>query len=56
MARVDELMDRPAGALMEEHVLGMQRHAGGTAFIRRFGMRRYADLITLGAPDPVGAS
>jgi pyruvate-formate lyase-activating enzyme len=55
VTRVEEMMERPSGALMEEHVVALQRHAGGTAFIRRFGMPRYADLITLGAPATAGA-
>jgi hypothetical protein len=56
VTRVEAMMDRPSGALMEEHVVALQRHAGGTAFIRRFGMPKYADLITLGVPAIVGAS
>jgi len=48
VARVDAYM-QGSGTLMEEQVLALQRHAGGQGFIRRFGMRRYADLITLGA-------
>jgi hypothetical protein len=55
-ARVDELMDGPSGALIEEQVLAMERHAGAVGFIRRFGMREYADLAALGAPSAVGAS
>lgn len=55
-ARVEELMARPSSALVEEHVLALQRHAGATGFIRRFGMRRYADLVNLGAPAAVGVA
>ena len=47
--RVDAYM-KGTGALMEEQVFALQRHAGGQGFIRRFGMREYADLISLGAP------
>jgi len=53
VARVEENMASPSGMLMEEHVAAMQRHAGPEGFIRRFGMRRYADLVTLGAPAEV---
>jgi pyruvate-formate lyase-activating enzyme len=52
--RVDAYM-QGTGALMEQQVLALQRHAGGQGFIRRFGMARYADLVTLGAPSSVGA-
>jgi hypothetical protein len=55
VARVDAYMDGPSGALMEERVFAMQRHAGATGFIRRFGMREYADLVTLNAPEPAAA-
>ncbi|MEY2516518.1 MAG: hypothetical protein QOJ89_3876 [bacterium] len=53
--RVDAYM-QGTGALMEEHVLALQRHAGAQGFIRRFGMARYAELVTLGAPAAVGVS
>jgi pyruvate-formate lyase-activating enzyme len=53
--RVDAYM-HGTGALMEEQVFALQRHAGGQGFIRRFGMPKYADLITLGAPTPAGAA
>ena len=48
--RVDEQMRGPSAALVEEHVLALQRHAGANGFIRRFGMSSYADLVSLGAP------
>lgn len=53
--RVETMMDGPNGALMEEHVLALERHAGAIGFIRRFGMPEYADLVSLGAPAPLGA-
>jgi hypothetical protein len=55
VAGVEEYMDGPSGTLVEEQVFALQRHAGGQGFIRRFGMPKYADLITLGAPAPAGA-
>lgn len=55
VARVDDLMQRSSAPLVEEHVLALQRHAGPEGFIRRFGMGRYADLVTLGATATSGA-
>jgi hypothetical protein len=54
--QVEAMIERPQGTLMEDHVLELQRHAGAVGFIRRFGMAEYADLVTLGAPAPLGAA
>jgi hypothetical protein len=54
--RVDAYMRSPSGELMREHVLALQRHAGGEGFIRRFGMSAYSDLVMLGAPAALGAA
>ncbi len=54
--RVEAYMDTPSAALIEEQVFAMARHAGPTGFIRRFGMRRYADLVTLGVPAPAAVA
>ena len=43
-------MARPVRRAHGGAVVALQRHAGRTSFIRRFGMPKYADLITLGAP------
>jgi pyruvate-formate lyase-activating enzyme len=51
--RVEAYMDTPSGALLEEQIFALQRHTGVTAFLRRFAMGRYADLVELGAPTPV---
>ena len=53
--RVEAYMDTPSGALMEEHVLAMERHTGVTSFMRRFAMGRYADLVALNAPVEVAS-
>jgi hypothetical protein len=53
--RVEAYMDTPSGALIEEHVLAMERHAGVSSFMRRFAMGRYADLVTLAAPLEVAS-
>ena len=52
---VEAYMDTPSGRLVEEQVFALQRHASATGFIRRFGMRRYADLVALGAPVAVAS-
>jgi pyruvate-formate lyase-activating enzyme len=48
-ARVEELMGRESGAVMEQQVLALQRAAGPESFARRFAVAGYADLVTLGA-------
>ena len=49
-------MDTPSGALIEEQVLALQRHAGATvASSAASAMGRYADLVTLGAPVEVAS-
>jgi hypothetical protein len=53
--RVEAYMDTPSGALIEEHVIAMERHAGVSSFMRRFAMGRYADLVTLAAPLEVAS-
>jgi pyruvate-formate lyase-activating enzyme len=48
-ARVEELMARESTAVMERQVVALQQAAGPESFARRFAMRRYADLVSLGA-------
>lgn len=55
VARVEDYMDTPGGAFIEEQVIALERHSGPTGFLRRFGMPRYADLATLGAPVEVSS-
>ncbi len=50
-ARVDALMARASSQVIEREVVTIQRDAGPEAFIRRFAMSEYADLVTLGAPS-----
>jgi len=50
-ARVEELMSRPAAEVIEQHVLAAQRNGGARSFIRRYGVREFADLAFLGAPE-----
>jgi len=52
--QIVQLMARPTTKVLEDHALSIQHQAGPVAFIQRYGLGRYADLITLGAP--VGAS
>jgi hypothetical protein len=47
-ARVEELMARPSAAVMEQQVVALQQGAGPETFARRYAMRAYADLVTLG--------
>ena len=54
--RVGDYMRSPSGERLREHVLALQRHAGGEGFIRRFGMSAYSDLVMLGAPAALGAA
>ena len=50
--RVAEVLARSTTELLEQQVAGLQREAGPLAYARRFGVARYADLITLGyQPD-----
>jgi pyruvate-formate lyase-activating enzyme len=53
--RVEAYMATPSGALIEEHVLAMERHAGVSSFMRRFAMGGYAHLVTLAAPLEVAS-
>jgi hypothetical protein len=48
--QIVELMARPNSRVIEEHALAIQHHAGPVAFIQRYGLDRYAELVTLGAP------
>lgn len=45
-----ELMARPNTKLLEDHAIAIQHQAGPIAFIQRYGLSRFADLVTLGAP------
>ena len=54
-ARVAEAMARPSAGFLEEQVQALEREAGPVSFARRFGMAAYADLVMLGAPEPVPA-
>lgn len=47
---VENIMARPSVAVLEEQASAMQRRAGAVAFARRYGLPRYAELTTLGAP------
>jgi pyruvate-formate lyase-activating enzyme len=49
--RVEELMSGAGGRLLEQQVLEMQRSAGPRSFMRRYGVREFADLALLGAPE-----
>jgi hypothetical protein len=40
----------PALVALEHEIAGLQQDAGPVSFIRRYGLARYADLVTLGAP------
>ena len=53
VARVEDYMDTPGAAFIQEQVFAMQRHAGPASFLRRFALPRYADLAMLGAPVEV---
>ena len=48
--RVAAVMESPTGTVLEEQVLALQRHAGPEAFMRRFGLPAYAELVNLGVP------
>jgi pyruvate-formate lyase-activating enzyme len=48
--RMDALMARPSTSLIEAQVSAWQQSAGAVSFLRRHGMPRYANLVTLGAP------
>jgi pyruvate-formate lyase-activating enzyme len=48
LGRVDADFDRPVAEAMEEQVVAMQRRSGPIAFAERFGIRAYADLLSLG--------
>jgi len=48
--QIVELMARPSSKVIEDHALAIQHQAGPVAFIQRYGLGRYADLVTLGAP------
>jgi pyruvate-formate lyase-activating enzyme len=50
LARVREMMQRPALAPLEAVAATLQQRAGAVAFARRCGAARYAELTTLGAP------
>jgi len=50
-ARVEELMTGPSGAVLEQEVLALQRGAGPSSFMRRYGVPEFADLALLGAPE-----
>jgi pyruvate-formate lyase-activating enzyme len=50
-ARLAAEFERPALQLVEQQVTAVQRAAGALAFARRFGVARYAELVTLGAPE-----
>jgi hypothetical protein len=43
-----EMFARPTARLVEQQAVALQQREGALAFARRFGLRRYADLITLG--------
>lgn len=47
--RIEEMMDRPSTAVLEEEVSAMQLRAGAVSFARRHGVPRYAELVTCGA-------
>jgi hypothetical protein len=47
--RIRELMAKPSIAILEEQVSEMQSRAGALAFARRYGLAKYADLVTLGS-------
>jgi pyruvate-formate lyase-activating enzyme len=48
LRRVDEMA--PALAVLERQITSLQQESGPAAFIGRYGLARYADLVTLGAP------
>jgi pyruvate-formate lyase-activating enzyme len=56
MSAIEQHMRRPQAAIVEEQVQALEREAGPTGFIRRFGMSRYAELVNLGAPATLGAA
>lgn len=47
-ARLAPEVDRPAGRLIEEQVILLQRRAGPVAFAERFGIAAYAHMLSLG--------
>jgi hypothetical protein len=48
--RVNEVMERSSTATLEAQAAVLQQHAGALSFLRRYGVPKYAELATLGAP------
>lgn len=48
--RVDKVMAKPSTAVLEEFASAKNHHDNALLFAQRYGISRYADLVTLGAP------
>jgi pyruvate-formate lyase-activating enzyme len=48
--RIDAVMASPSAKVLEAEVGALKRRAGALSFLRRYGVPRYAELATLGAP------
>jgi hypothetical protein len=48
--RIDEVMEKPSTAVLEEYLSATRHRSDALLFAQQHGIPRYAELVTLGAP------